>query len=269
MQAARSVRLANVPPRTVPSSAVAVASAVALGLAALPTPLAAQDVPREETVVFDLDRTIKDPDNFNPFTPGTKREHGAHQTMWEPLFILNYQTGELEPWLAESIESNEAFDEWTLTLKEGVTWSDGEAFDADDVVFTLEMVRGSEELADREASAIRSQVASVEKVDARTVTMTLNAPNPRFGAENFGVRIVTSLLIMPEHVWAGEDPATFAFNPPIGTGPYTFVSAATNRAVWTRNDDWWGAATGFREQLLPSRAASSSSRPAARRAARS
>ena len=134
-----------------------------------------------------------------------------------------------------------------------MTWSDGEAFDADDVLFTLEMVMGSEEFTDREASAVRGQVASVEKVDDRTVTMTLNAPNPRFATENFGVRIVTSLLIMPEHVWAGEDPATFAFDPPIGTGPYTFVSAATNRAVWARDDDWWGAATGFRELPEPRR----------------
>ena len=247
MQITRSVR------STTTLSRVAPATAVALGLAALPALLAAQDVPREETVVFDLDRTIGDPDNFNPFTPGTKREHGAHQTMWEPLFILNYQSGELEPWLAESVEPNEAFDEWTLVLKEGVTWSDGEAFDADDVVFTLEMVRAGEELLDREASAIRSQVASVEKVDARTVAMVLNAPNPRFAIENFGVRIVTSLLIMPEHVWAGEDPATFAFDPPIGTGPYTLVSAATDRAVWARDDDWWGAATGFRELPEPRR----------------
>ncbi len=57
----------------------------------------AQDVPREDTVIFDLDRTIKDPENFNWMTPGTKRMHGAHQAMWEPLFILNYGTGELDP----------------------------------------------------------------------------------------------------------------------------------------------------------------------------
>ena len=233
------------------ASAVSLSVALALGLggqAAL-----AQDVAREDTVIFDLDRTIKDPENFNPFTEGTKRVHGAHQTMWEPLFILNYESGELEPWLGESIEPNESFDEWTLTLKEGITWSDGESFDADDVVFTLEMVKGSEELTDREASAIRSQVESVEKVDERTVRMTLNASNPRFGIENFGVRIVTSLLIMPEHVWAGENPATFPFYPPIGTGPYTFGSAATNRAVWNRHDDYWGAEAGFQELPEPAR----------------
>jgi peptide/nickel transport system substrate-binding protein len=98
--------------------------------------VAAQDVAREDTVIFDLDRTIPDPGNFNWFTPGVKRQHGAHQVMWEPLFILNYETGEIEPWLATGFEANAENTEYTVSLRDGVTWSDGEAFNADDVVFT-------------------------------------------------------------------------------------------------------------------------------------
>ena len=48
-------------------------------------------------MIFDLDRIIRDPENFNWFTPGTTRINGAHQMMWEPLFILYYGTGELDP----------------------------------------------------------------------------------------------------------------------------------------------------------------------------
>ncbi|MEM9428807.1 MAG: ABC transporter substrate-binding protein [Pseudomonadota bacterium] len=225
------------------------ALAIAVGL----TAAHAQDVAREDTVIFDLDRTIKDPENFNWFTPGTKRMHGAHQTMWEPLFILNYSTGELEPWLGTAIEANADFTEWTLTLRDGIEWSDGEAFNADDVVFTVEMALGSEELSSREAATVRAQVASVTQVDDLTVTFALNEANPRFAVENFGVRIFGSFLIMPEHVWASEDAATFAFNPPIGTGPYTFTSATTSRAIWDRNDAWWGAKSGFMELPAPAR----------------
>ncbi|RMA41024.1 ABC transporter substrate-binding protein [Rhodophyticola porphyridii] len=213
----------------------------------------AQEVAREDTVIFDLDRTIRDPENFNWFTSGTKRQHGAHQAMWEPLFILNYETGEMDPWLATAMEPNEDFSEWTLSLREGVEWSDGEAFNADDVVFTVGMVLENEELSEREAATMRAQVAAVEKIDDLTVRFTLNSPNPRFHVENFGVRIFGSFLIMPEHVWAGEDPATFAFYPPIGTGPYTYSSADTNRAIWDRNDNWWGAATGFMDLPEPAR----------------
>ncbi len=213
----------------------------------------AQNVAREDTVIFDLDRTISDPENFNWFTPGTKRMHGAHQTMWEPLFILNYGSGEVEPWLATGFEANEANDVFTISLRDGVAWSDGEAFNADDVLFTVEMALGNEELSSREAATIRAQVASVTKIDDLTVEFTLNAPNPRFIVENFGVRIFGSFLIMPEHVWAGQDPATFTFFPPIGTGPYTYTSSATNRAIWDRNDDWWGAQTGFMDLPAPQR----------------
>lgn len=213
----------------------------------------AQDVAREDTVIFDLDRTIKDPENFNWLTPGTKRMHGAHQAMWEPLFILNYGTGELEPWLASGFEQNAESTEFTVLLREGVEWSDGEPFNADDVVFTVNMALNNEEISSREAATVRAQVASVEKIDDQTVKFTLNAPNPRFLVENFGVRIFGSFLIMPEHVWNGEDPATFAFYPPIGTGPYTYSSGATNRMIWDRNDDWWGAKTGFKDLPEPQR----------------
>ncbi|MEM9393398.1 MAG: ABC transporter substrate-binding protein [Pseudomonadota bacterium] len=216
----------------------------------------AQDIAREDTVIFDLDRTIQDPENFNWMTDGTgiRRMHGAHQTMWEPLFILNYGTGDLDPWLATGFEANVDSTEFTIALREGVTWSDGEAFNADDVVFSTEMAMANEELTAREVATLRGQVASVEKVDDLTVRFTLNAANPRFVVENFGVRIFGSFLVMPEHIWSqAENPATFTFNPPIGTGPYTFTSAASNRAIWDRNDDWWGAQTGFQDLPDPLR----------------
>ena len=58
----------------------------------------------------------------------------------EPLFILNYETGEIEPWLGESLTANDTLDVWTLKLRDGVKWSDGEAFNADDVVFSIQLL---------------------------------------------------------------------------------------------------------------------------------
>ena len=93
----------------------------------------------------------------------------------------------------------------------------------------------------------------MDKKDDLTVKLTLNAPNPRFAVENFGVRIFGSFLIMLQHVWEGNNPATIAFYPPIGTGPYTYTSGATNRMIWDRNDGWWGAKTGFMALPEPKR----------------
>jgi len=210
-------------------------------------------VAREDTVIFDLDRSIKNPRNFNWLTPGVKRLHGAHQAMWEPLFILDYSTGALEPWLGLGVTSNDTHDVWTLTLRQGVEWSDGEVFDADDVVFTAEMLINSDAISAREAIRFKAQVAAARKIDSHTVEFQLRQANPGFHVENFGILNFSSFLVMPEHIWRGRDVGSFDFYPPIGTGPYTFGSATSQRAIWNRNDNWWGARTGFRELPAPKR----------------
>ncbi len=229
-------------------------------LAVVSTVALAQDVPREETLIFDFDRTVTDPENYNPFTPAgnTNRGNGAHQAMWEPLFILNYETGEIDPWLGTAMESNESLDVWTLSIREGVAWSDGEAFNAEDVVFTIEMLLGDETATLSNAADMQQWVESVEAVDDLTVQFNLTGPNPRFQVDFFAVRVVNSILIMPEHIWAGEDPLTYTFfdaeaGLPIGTGPYTLTSSDSTRFVWDRNDDWWGVAAGFEDLPAPSR----------------
>ncbi len=224
------------------------------------TAMAQDEVAREDTVIFDYDRTVADPANFNPFTAAgrTNRGNGAHQAMWEPLFILNYETGAIDPWLGLSMEANDTLDMWTLTLREGVMWSDGEAFNADDVVYTVEMLASEAGSTLPGAEGIGGVVDTVTAVDDLTVEFTLQAPNPRFQLDFFSVRSTNSVLIMPEHIWADEDPTTFTFyaedgSLPIGTGPYTLTSAETNRWVWDRNDAWWGVEAGFNDLPEPLR----------------
>lgn len=221
---------------------------------------AQDDVAREDTVIFDYDRTVADPENFNPFTAAGRnnRGNGAHQAMWEPLFILNYETGAIDPWLGESMTSNDTLDVWTLTLREGITWSDGEAFNSEDVVYTIEMLSSEPGSTLPGSEGLGGVVESVVALDDLTVEFTLQAPNPRFQLDFFSVRSTNSVLIMPEHIWAGEDPTTFTFyaedgSMPIGTGPYTLTSSETNRWVWDRDENWWGAQTGFNDLPEPLR----------------
>lgn len=222
-------------------------------------PAAAEDymnASREETVIWDIDGgRIADPELWNPFVPGNRRDHGYHQTILEPLFILNYQTGEFIPWLATAFEANETNDVWTLSIREGVEWSDGEAFNADDVVFTIQMLLdNAPELGD--SAAMQNWVASVEKVDDLTVQFNLTRPNPRFQLDYFSVRIWGGPNIMPEHIWADQDPLTFKnYDPaqgwPVGTGPYTLASVGPTEVSYVRNDNWWGAKTGFMDLPAP------------------
>jgi len=219
----------------------------------------AQDVAREDTVIFDIDGgVVNNPTNFNWMVPGTARNQGMHQAVWEPLFILNYETGEIEPWLGESFESNEGLDVWTLTLREGITWSDGEAFDAEDVAFTINLLLNDETSTLGGAADMQQWVESVEIIDDRTVQFNLLAPNPRFQLDYFSVRIWGGIIILPEHVWAGEDPFTFTnYDPeqgwPLGTGAYSLTSANETEFIYDVRDSWWGAETGLMDMPAPQR----------------
>jgi peptide/nickel transport system substrate-binding protein len=212
--------------------------------------------PREETIIFDIDGgRVANPENWNPFVPGSRRDHGFHQVVMEPLFILNYETGEIEPWLGESFTANDSLDVWTLKIRDGVKWSDGEAYNADDVVFTIQMlIDNAPTLSD--SAALKDWVASVSKVDDLTVEFQLTRPNPRFQLDYFSVRIWGGVNIVPEHIWNGQDPESFTYYDPaqgwpVFTGPYKLSSVSDTEFSYVRDDNWWGAATGFQSLPLP------------------
>jgi len=220
----------------------------------------AQDkVAREDTVIFDIDSAaVPNPNNFNDFVPGTNKNQGAHQSMWEPLFILNYETGKIQPWLGLSFTANDKADVWTLKLRDGVKWSDGVAFTADDVVFTTNMLLNDKTATLNRAAAWQQWIKSVTKIDNLTVQYDLKAPNPRFQLDYFSVKLWGDVSIMPKHVWDGQDPFKFTFYDkakgwPIGTGPYKLTSTSPTQFVWDRDDNWWGAKAGFHELPVPKR----------------
>lgn len=224
--------------------------------AAEEAPAAEGEVARADTLILDIDGgRIADPEQWNPFVPGSRRDQGYHQAILEPLFMLNYQTGEMMPWLGESFEANESSDVWTLKIREGVEWSDGEAFNADDVVFTMDMMLG-EQGVELGGAGLQQWLESAEKIDDLTVQFNLKEPNPRFKLDYFAVKIWGSQNIMPEHIWADQDPITFKYYDPeqgwpIGTGPYTLASTGETEVTYVRNDNWWGAKAGWMELPEP------------------
>ncbi|KAA3659315.1 MAG: hypothetical protein DWQ04_22730, partial [Chloroflexi bacterium] len=195
---------------------------------------------RRKTVIFDIGGgRVPNPESWNPYIPGAREDMGFHQAVMEPLFILNYESGEIMPWLAESSSQNEAADVWTITLREGIEWSDGEPMTADDVVFTMNMLLEYPELD--MAGEINTWVESVEKVDELTTQFTLTGTNPRFILDHFAVKIYGRHNIMPQHIWEGQDPTTFTnYDPaqgwPVYTGPYLLESVSETEFVYTRND---------------------------------
>ena len=82
--------------------------------------------------------------------------------MEEMLFYTNYETNELMPWLATGYEANADFTEYTISLRDGVKWSDGEAFTADDFVFTINMLKANPTL--RGASGISQSLRRLKRL---------------------------------------------------------------------------------------------------------
>jgi peptide/nickel transport system substrate-binding protein len=135
------------------------------------------------------------------------------------------------PYLLESWETNDDVTEWTLNLRQGVTFNNGDEMTAEDVMFTfsqwLDPDIGSSMLG---LLSYLDGMESVEMVDDYTIRLYLNAPN----------------IGVPEHLF--HYPAVILhrdfegdiINQPIGTGAFLLQEYAEGeRAVFTRRPDYW------------------------------
>jgi peptide/nickel transport system substrate-binding protein len=221
------------------------------GQAAAPAAGSAESgqVARKDILVIPSNVNIPAPDIWNPYIPGTFILPGMNQNMMEPLFMLNYETGNIDGWLAESYEANETLDEWTVKLKPGTEWSDGTPLTSEDVVFTINLLKDNAPNLNW-SGAVAQWVESVEAVDDRTIKFTLTGGNPRFVMENLAGTTSQAIVPLPKHVWEGKDPITFKneYNAetgwPVFSGPYVVKSFSSTEFVYKRNDNWWGAKSG-------------------------
>lgn len=215
------------------------------------------DSQRAGTLVLDAQGgRISAPELFNPFVPGFTDDAGFQQALAEPLFILNYQTGKVESWLGASFDPSPTHDEWVLKLRDGIKWSDGEAYDADDIVFTINLLLKNSTFTF--AAGMQQWVSSVEKVDPLTVRFKLKKPNPRFQIDYFSVKVYNSVVIVPEHIWSKQDALKFTnYDPtkkwPVFTGPYRLTSTSATLVEYERRADWWGVDAKFMKLPEPER----------------
>ncbi|HRE02727.1 MAG TPA: ABC transporter substrate-binding protein, partial [Ilumatobacteraceae bacterium] len=165
--------------------------------------------------------------SLDPTVAGSNGLLGASElaAIYDTLMRFNTETGAFEPRVAESLEPNSDFTEWTLTLRDGVTFGNGDPLTAADVVASIE--RHAAEESKSTYKSLVAVISGMQAVDDLTVTFTLAQPWPKFPyVLSLGPGMITNPRIADER---GGD---LVSNPEgAGVGPFEFSRFAPNEEV--------------------------------------
>ncbi|MEB8327250.1 ABC transporter substrate-binding protein [Dietzia kunjamensis] len=154
--------------------------------------------------------------------------------VYDRLMRWNPEAAEFEPKLAESLEANEDNTVWTLTLRDGVTFSNGDPLTAEDVAFTVGLHKDP---ATRSVSMTDAmEISEARVVDPLTVEFTLARPWSGFPVALAG----TIGEVIPQAAYEAADPQEWARNP-IGAGAFTVAEFIPDqKTVLEPNPDYYG-----------------------------
>lgn len=162
---------------------------------------------------------IREPRFINPIFASSDADRDVASLVFSKLIRYD-SNGAPAMDLAENIEASPDGKSYTVHLRQGIKWHNGENFSADDVIFTIKTIQDPEY-----KSPLRQnwQGVAVEKLDDVTLRLTLRQAYAPF-LENL------SLGIIPEHLWRKIPRETAVLSDlnlkPIGTGPYRFSKFA-------------------------------------------
>lgn len=153
--------------------------------------------------------------------------------LYGALIAYDPAEAQTEPVLAESLEPDADFTEWTLTLRPDITFSDGTAFDAAAVQANWE--RAKDPANRSQAVGLANSISALTAVDATTLQITLATPNANF--DNSIARQALNYIASPA-AFAGGTLATT----PVGAGPFLLESwLRDDRMELRANPDWKGS----------------------------
>ena len=170
--------------------------------------------------------------NFNPYSPNALTK----VYFYEPLMIRNSLNCAMTPWLATEYKW-ESPEKLTFTIRDGVTWSDGQPLTVDDVKYSLDI--GKEYPALDTAGVWNDtfgKKASEVTTNGNQVTITFT------GNAAAKLDSIIGVKVLPKHIWEKVDnPVKYIDKEPVGTGPFKLGSYNGRKLVLERRDDYWQA----------------------------
>jgi len=197
-----------------------------------------------------------EPKTLNPVLALDAPSREVISAMQADLVHINRSTQLTEPALAKSWDVSSDGLEYTLRLRQGLRFSDGEPVDADDVVFTFRVyLDESLHSPQRDLLIVSGKPIAVRKVDAYTLVFRLAQPY------SVGERVFDSLAILPRHLLEkpyqeGKLGQMGSLSAPAsqwaGLGPFRVKEyVAGQRLILERNPFYWKRdANGYRLPYL-------------------
>jgi peptide/nickel transport system substrate-binding protein len=162
------------------------------------------------------------------------------------------EKGNFGPQLAVSWQNRDD-DTWVFKLRQGVKFTNGQPFTADDVIFTFCRILNNEQSVSGSFTEPIKNMAKVEKEDEHTVVITTKKPEPLLISELSGIAILPQSLVKHDKLFFDPPkgcgitspwPTVSQFNDgtnAVGTGPYKLKSYVKGSVIeLVRNDDYWG-----------------------------
>jgi len=179
----------------------------------------------------------------NGWRPGTaswaSSGYNVAYTVYDPLMARTAE-GEVEPYMAESLEANEDFTEFTLTLRPDVTFHDGTPLDAEAIKSNFDNFLKAPA---SNLGGVLKNVTAFEVIDELTGKYVLEEGNAAFPD------LLVTAVGMPFSPTAAEEMGEEFNNAPVGTGPYKFVSWQRDAEfVVERYEDYWGT-PGYLDEI--------------------
>lgn len=164
----------------------------------------------------------EEPEGFLPTEKISPSFAETLELIYEPMFDFDEELNPI-PVLAESCTAVSPT-QYRVTLKQGVKWHDGTDFNANDVIYTFNALKGSESVF----AANVKKMTQADFVSRTKVLFTLSEPTSNFVG-------LLSFPIIKRNTPSGEK----SFSPN-GTGPYKFAEKKNNTYFFDKNEAWHG-----------------------------